>query len=72
MSIEDELKHGTIVRMSHAQIEACPFKIMVPEHYRPDGTCKCDDVSHEMMAEWGYLWDSAKETWVSSYDDEGE
>lgn len=34
----------------------CPFAIMVPEHYRDDGTCKCDDPTHRamMIKEWGY------------------
>jgi len=34
----------------------CPFYIMVPEHYREDGSCKCDDPEHRRMMkkEWGY------------------
>jgi len=34
----------------------CPFTIMVPEHYREDETCKCNDSQHrEMMKrEWEY------------------
>lgn len=42
--------------LTHAQIGACPHTIMVPEHYRDDGTCRCDDPEHQamMIAEWGY------------------
>jgi hypothetical protein len=29
---------------------------MVPEHYRDDNSCRCDDESHTEMAEWGYKW----------------
>jgi len=33
----------------------CTFFIMVPEHYREDGTCKCDDAEHRKeMRKWGY------------------
>ena len=33
----------------------CPFFIMMPEHFRDDGTCRCDDPAHRAtMKEWGY------------------
>lgn len=35
----------------------CPHAVMVPEHYRDDGTCKCDDPEHRqevMIKKWGY------------------
>lgn len=37
-------------------IAACRFAIFAPEHYRRDGTCRCDDLAHrkKMMREWGY------------------
>jgi hypothetical protein len=37
-------------------------KIMVPEHYRPDESCRCDDPDHRAMASWGYRWDGHR--WV--------
>jgi len=39
-----------------AAIGACPFYIMVPDHYRADGSCKCDDAVERamMIAEWEY------------------
>lgn len=43
------------VRQSY--ISECPFAIFaVPEHYRANGTCKCDDPEHRefMKREWGY------------------
>lgn len=30
-------------RIRHSQFQQCPFKILVPNHYREDGSCKCDD-----------------------------
>ncbi len=37
-------------------LQRCPFFIMMPEHYREDGTCKCNDPEHRknVMYAWGY------------------
>jgi len=37
-------------------MQKCPFSIMVADHYREDGTCKCDDEEHRkmMIKEWEY------------------
>jgi hypothetical protein len=35
---------------------ACPHAILVADHYREDGTCRCDDPENAEMAEWGYTW----------------
>lgn len=42
--------------MKQSDLLRCPFTIMVPEHYRDDGTCKCNDPTHRkmMIAEWEY------------------
>ena len=42
--------------MRQSDMLKCAFAIMVPEHYRADGSCKCDDPTHraKMIAEWGY------------------
>jgi hypothetical protein len=42
--------------IAHAAIQACPFTILTPDHYRADGSCQCDDPDHraKMIAEWGY------------------
>lgn len=42
-----------------SSIAACPHLIMEPGHYRVDGTCRCDDPTHEMN-QWGYRWDGAR------------
>lgn len=35
----------------------CPHLLVVPEHYREDFTCRCDDPTHWSMVLWGYTWD---------------
>lgn len=42
--------------LKYSDIARCRFLIMVPEHYREDGTCRCDDAEHRrlMIAEWDY------------------
>jgi hypothetical protein len=45
-----------VVNMKQSDIMKCPHLIMVPEHYRRDGSCRCDDPNHEVMATWGYVW----------------
>ena len=42
--------------LSQAAMMRCPHFIMVPEHYRDDETCRCDDSDHTQMIEWGYRW----------------
>lgn len=34
----------------------CPHFIFAGEHYREDGSCKCDDPNETIMAAWGYVW----------------
>lgn len=47
---------SSIRMIRQADIMKCPFYILVPDHYREDGTCKCDDPEHRamMIREWGY------------------
>jgi hypothetical protein len=50
---------GTLTNVRHIQqsdIGACPHVIFDPSHYRPDGSCKCDDADEraKMIREWGY------------------
>jgi hypothetical protein len=37
-------------------IQRCRFLIMIPDHYRDDGSCKCDDAEHRayLIARCGY------------------
>jgi hypothetical protein len=64
-SKEHEVEFGTIqedgqlvnVRwIRYADMGRCKFTIMMPDHYRVDGSCKCDDLEHRqlMIEEWGY------------------
>jgi hypothetical protein len=48
--------------IKRSSIQACPFFILMPEHYREDGSCRCDDPEHRklMIAEWGYTEDDFK------------
>ena len=41
----------------------CRFAIMMPEHYRADGSCKCNDEQHRkmMIAEWEYTEEDFKD-----------
>lgn len=62
---EHEIKFGTLhsdgsltnVRyLRQSSVMACPHTIFLPEHYRPDGSCKCDDAEERamMIREWDY------------------
>jgi hypothetical protein len=43
-------------QIRQADILACPFAILVADHYYPDGRCKCGDPTERarMIREWGY------------------
>jgi len=49
--------------IKQSDIMACPFLILVPEHYRADGSCRCNDPEHRkmMIDEWGYTEDDFQE-----------
>lgn len=49
---------------------ACEHCIWEPEHYREDGSCKCNDPNDSNMDGWGYAWDPNRGTWVSPYTQE--
>jgi hypothetical protein len=66
MSIEDKIKYGRVTTMKRADIMKCPHMIMVPEHYREDGTCRCNDIMHTKMVKWGYKWSAVTHTWRSN------
>ena len=42
--------------IKQADIGKCPFFIFAPEHYRKDGSCKCNNAEHRamMIKKWGY------------------
>jgi hypothetical protein len=63
--------HGSTTHiMQQSMMRACPHFIMVPCHYRQNGTCRCNDFAHSEMAEWGYHWDGGR--WITPlYDETG-
>lgn len=55
--------------ISSDAIRSCPWCILMPQHYRSDDTCRCDDPEHTDMAEWGYVWDDETRRWTGTDDD---
>lgn len=48
--------------VNQSDLRRCRFVILIPEHYRDDGSCRCDDPEHTEMHEWGYRWDGRRWT----------
>ena len=44
--------HVTVLNQS--DLLKCPFVILMPEHYRRDGSCRCNDPEHTAMV-WNHL-----------------
>jgi hypothetical protein len=59
-SPEDRLNGARVRVLKQSSIRACPHVILVPEHYRADGRCRCDDSTHGVMKEWGYTWQDGR------------
>jgi hypothetical protein len=53
-----DVRDGELVEISAREINPrrCPHLILVGEHYRDDGSCKCDDPNEKIMKKWGYKW----------------
>lgn len=50
---------GTLTNVreiKQSSINRCPHVILVANHYRADGSCRCDDADHSEMKQWGYRW----------------
>ena len=67
-------EHGKVVEtyvrdIPQSAMLACPHFIIVAEHYRTDNTCRCNDVKHTEMHEWGYEWDNSKQQWTAPQED---
>lgn len=45
--------------IKQSDLQRCPHTILVADHYRDDGSCRCDDPDHLVMAEWGWVWDGS-------------
>lgn len=43
-------------QIRQSDLRRCSFSILMSEHYRSDGSCRCDDAAHRsmMIAEWEY------------------
>ena len=65
MNETNEIKFGALSKegvvsnikmIKQSDILKCPHVIMVPSHYREDGSCKCNDPKEQamMIKEWGY------------------
>lgn len=51
-------------------IDSCPHTILMPNHYREDASCRCDDPEHARMIDWGYTWNGL--TWEADLCDDPE
>lgn len=50
----------TVKTIKRSDVAACPHLIIVPEHYRQSGVCRCTDPDHTEMADWGYVWNGRR------------
>jgi hypothetical protein len=60
------LTNGTIRPMAtinFGNLTNCPNTIFDHTHYRPDGSCKCNDKSNTIMKKWGYKWNAKAGQW---------
>ena len=53
-----------VVKMQQSMIGACPHVIFTPDHYRADGSCRCNEKDNADMREWGYTWNEREEVWA--------
>ena len=60
VSSPEELK---TVQFREINPQRCPHFIFLGEHYREDGSCKCNDPSETVMRAWGYRWNKKKSQW---------
>lgn len=58
-----------IREIAQSDMMKCPHFIMVPEHYRADGSCRCNEPDNRDMIEWGYVWDSKTSMWGAGEDE---
>lgn len=58
--LHEDGTYAEVATISSDDIRRCPHYIMVPVHYRADGTCRCDDPDATVMAEWGYKWNGER------------
>ena len=54
--------------IDQSDIQRCPHVILMEEHYRNDGSCRCNDKTHTVMLQWGYVWDDGQ--WINKKEDD--
>jgi hypothetical protein len=54
--VDGKLVETNIREIAQSDMLKCPHAIMMAEHYREDGTCRCNDPTALVMREWGYRW----------------
>lgn len=54
--VDGKLVESHVRVIKQSDMLKCPHVLMVAEHYRDDGSCRCNDPDHKEMAEWGYSW----------------
>ena len=69
-TLDPDGHYEEVGEVSQDDMKKCPHFIMLWEHYRADGTCKCNDPDHTVMLAWGYVWDVPTEQWVAPLDDD--
>ena len=61
-------KLGKVREIGQDVLMRCPQLILMVDHYRKDGTCRCDDHMHIEMLSWGYIWDNQTGMWTAPDD----
>ena len=54
-----------VVPLTLSAIANCPHLIFDAGHYRTDGTCRCDEPDHTVMAAAGYIWEAQSRRWAA-------
>lgn len=54
--IDGKLVETNVREVKQSDMLRCPHCIMVADHYREDGTCRCNDPTATEMKDWGYEW----------------
>jgi hypothetical protein len=54
-----------ITGLPYEVVEQCPHHVMEhSDHYRDDGSCRCDDPTDIAMAIIGFRWDALQRRWT--------
>ena len=58
------IQRGLRYDFHQSDMRKCPHYILVEQHYRADGTCKCDDPVEQarMIKDWGYTKEDFPQT----------